>query len=455
VNRIADRITGTLFAQVLGLILLVLVLAEAINIGIIFSLPPPTPVFYTQSEIVQALQGGPQAVKTTDPLAVRVIDRPKLSSNDRPGFVRFREALARDLNLDPNRLVIITQVGSPDSYTFRVVRSAFRVVHNQLTQEGQAREEGFLIAPFKIYLQRQDGNWVEVTPARHSYLEPWQQRVLIWFSLSTLVVAPLCYMFARRLAKPFTLFGAAAERLGRDPKAPPLPLTAGGSAEIRIATAAFNEMQDRLRRYVEDRTTMVGAIAHDLRTPLTRLRFRVESSPEELRAKMTADIDQMEAMIAATLAFVRDTASEPQRSKLELSSLLESVTDDLAETGAHVTFETVERVIISADSLALRRLFSNLLENAVKFGGAARARLSVKDHAAVVEIDDDGPGVPETELERVFAPFYRREPSRSRKTGGIGLGLSVARSIARSHGGDLVLENRPGGGLTARAILPV
>jgi signal transduction histidine kinase len=112
-------------------------------------------------------------------------------------------------------------------------------------------------------------------------------------------------------------------------------------------------------------------------------------------------------------------------------------------------------VVISADSLAIRRLFSNLLENAVKFGGGARARLLVKDQSAVVEIEDDGPGVPDIELERVFAPFYRREPSRSRKTGGIGLGLSVARSIARSHGGDLVLENRPGGGLTARATLPV
>jgi signal transduction histidine kinase len=454
-NRILDRVTGTLFAQVLGLILLVLALAEAINVGIVFSLPPPTPVFYTQSEIVRALTGVRQTTTTPNPLRVRIVDQPQLTSNDRPGFIKFREALARDLNLDPNRLVVITQVGSPDSYTFRVVRSAFRVVHNQLTQEGQAREEGFLIAPFRIYLQRPDGKWAEVTPARHPFLEPWQQRVLIWFGLSILVVAPLCYLFARRLAKPFTLFGAAAERLGRDPNAPPLPLSVGGSAEIRVATAAFNDMQDRLRRYVEDRTTMVGAIAHDLRTPLTRLRFRVEASPEELRAKMTADIDQMEAMIAATLAFVRDASGEPQRSKLELSSLLESVTDDMAETGARVTLEKAERVVISADSLALRRLFSNLLENAVKFGGGARARLLVKDHSAVVEIEDDGPGVPDIELERVFAPFYRREPSRSRKTGGIGLGLSVARSIARSHGGDLVLENRPGGGLTARATLPV
>jgi signal transduction histidine kinase len=315
--------------------------------------------------------------------------------------------------------------------------------------------EGFLIAPFRLDFRQPDGQWVEATPPRREFLEPWQERVLIWFGLSFLAVAPFSYLFARRLASPFTLFAGAADRLGRDPRAPPLPLPISGGAEIRMATKAFNDMQERLKRYVEDRTSMVGAIAHDLRTPLTRLRFRVESAPEDLREKMTADIDQMEAMIAATLAFVRDTASEPKRTPLELSSLLESVTDDMAETGANVRVSNAERVVINADSLALRRLFSNLLDNAVKFGGTARASLFIKDHAAVVEVEDDGPGVPEGELERVFAPFYRREPSRSRKTGGIGLGLSVARSIARSHGGELVLENRPGGGLTARATLPV
>jgi signal transduction histidine kinase len=218
---------------------------------------------------------------------------------------------------------------------------------------------------------------------------------------------------------------------------------------------AFNEMQDRLRRYVEDRTSMVAAIAHDLRTPLTRLRFRVEAAPEEARAKMNSDIDQMEAMIAATLTFVRDANGDPQRTRLELSSLLESVIDDMAETGADVSVEQTQKVVIDADSLALRRLLTNLLENAVKYGLRARARLSVSDRLAQIDIDDDGPGVPALELNRVFDPFYRREPSRSRQTGGIGLGLSVARSIARAHGGDVTLINRPLGGLTARVTLPI
>jgi signal transduction histidine kinase len=446
---ILDRVTGTLFAQVIGLALLVLCLAELINVAIVFSVPPPTPVLYTESEIVQALRTGAPASHATNPLSVKIVSKPHLDANDLPGFHRFQEDVARDLNVDPKRFIITTRMTLAYPFSLGVIRTAMHA----RTPSAAGRPEGVLISPFRLDFQRPDGTWTEVSPARQHMLEPWQFHVLIWFSLSFLGVAPLSYLFARRLARPFALFGEAAERLGRDPRSP--PLTLHGSAEIRTAAAAFNDMQKRLRRYVEDRTTMVGAIAHDLRTPLTRLRFRVESAPEDLRLKMTADIDQMEAMIAATLAFVRDTASEPQRSKLELSSLLESVTDDMAETGADVTLETAERVVINADSLALRRLFANLLENAVKFGGAARARLLVQDHAAVVEIEDDGPGVPDGELERVFAPFYRREPSRSRKTGGIGLGLSVARSIARSHGGDLVLENRPGGGLTARATLPV
>ena len=151
-------------------------------------------------------------------------------------------------------------------------------------------------------------------------------------------------------------------------------MAVSGSSEVVRAAAAFNEMQDRLRRYVDDRTSMVAAIAHDLRTPLTRLRFRIEAAPEEAQAKMTADIDQMEAMIAATLTFVRYAQADPQRTRLELSSLLESIVDDMAETGADVEVKKAEKVVIDADSLALRRLIpTNLIENAIKYGARAAA----------------------------------------------------------------------------------
>jgi signal transduction histidine kinase len=224
---------------------------------------------------------------------------------------------------------------------------------------------------------------------------------------------------------------------------------------VGVAARAFNEMQGRLRRYVDDRTAMMGAIAHDLRTPLTRLRFRIESLPEDQRAKYASDLDQMEEMIAATLAFVRDASRPGERTPLELSSLVESLCDEMAETGRRTEVEPGEKVVLEGDPMALRRLVSNLLENAVKFGGLARARVFTDGGNAVVEIDDDGPGIPPHDTEKVFEPFYRREPSRSRQTGGIGLGLAVVRSIARGHGGDVSLVNRVGGGLTARVQLPL
>jgi two-component system OmpR family sensor kinase len=257
------------------------------------------------------------------------------------------------------------------------------------------------------------------------------------------------------LTAPIRAFAEAAERLGRDPQAPALTLE--GPAEIGGAARAFNDMQERLRRYVEDRTTMIGAIAHDLRTPLTRLAFRLEAgAPEELRAKAAGDIAEMEAMIAAALAFVRDAGRPAARELLELRSLLESIADDMAATGADVMVESGPAVVIHGDPVGLRRLFSNLIVNAVKYGGGrAWASIRQEGERAIVEVEDDGPGLPHVELDRVFEPFYRAERSRSRETGGIGLGLAVVRAVALAHGGEVSLENRHEGGLRARVILPL
>jgi signal transduction histidine kinase len=248
-------------------------------------------------------------------------------------------------------------------------------------------------------------------------------------------------------------FAEAADRLGKDPNAPPLELK--GPAEIGVAARAFNDMQERLKRYVDDRTSMIGAVAHDLRTPLTRLRFHAESAPAALREKMADDISEMDAMVAATLAFVRDATQTGPRARLELHSLLDSVVDGFAEQGRDVRLQPGESVVIEGDSVALKRMFANLIDNAVKFGGLARVDLKVEDGVALVEVEDDGAGLPEDELEAVFEPFRRAEPSRNRDTGGIGLGLTAARSIARAHGGDITLSNRRGGGLKALVSLPL
>ncbi len=185
------------------------------------------------------------------------------------------------------------------------------------------------------------------------------------------------------------------------------------------------------------------------------MRFHIESAPPEIRAKMAADIAQMDAMVADVLAFVRDASQTTAHAKLELSSLLDTVADEFAEMGADVSVQHSERAVVEGDSLALKRMFANLIDNAVKFGGLARAQLHRDEDTVVVDIEDEGPGLPIGDLEGVFEPFRRAEPSRNRDTGGIGLGLTVARTIARAHGGDVILDNRIGGGLLARVRLPI
>lgn len=440
-----QRPTASLFVQLLTLTGLAMVAAQLISLFLIFNLPPPTPDFYRLSEIEQVFKGQRTVFTERKPLELRRLSappRPRMNSRTTP---RITRKLADDLAIPIDTIVI---AGDRNPFSDRRV---FRVLRDRLEREG-VREEHFLIEPFEVAIRQDDGEWLSVRPQPGFGLNPWQQRIALWFVLSALAMAPLTYVFARRLSAPISLFAEAAERLGRDPRAAPLELK--GSTEIDVAVRAFNGMQERLRKYVEDRTAMVAAIAHDLRTPLTRLRFRIEGAPEEQQAKMAADIDQMEEMISATLAFVRDTTRPAERTPLELASLLETLCDEMAETGCETGVEAREAVVIEGDLVGLRRLFANLLENAVKFGGCARVRVSSDATHAIVEIDDDGPGIPASEADKVFEPFYRREPSRSRQTGGIGLGLAVVRSITRAHGGDVALINRAGGGLTARVQLP-
>ncbi len=435
-----------MFVQVLSVILFSLAAVQALAFGVILTLPPPPPVIYRASEIVLALNGGHPVIPDAPPLVVRRAGTPP--------SVRFvghyaRETiqeLGRRLNVPEADIVVANEPPPWMPYP-----GPHRFFHQRLQRGASGHDDHILIAPFQVGWRQADGSWLVAGP-KPVFPNPWQQRILLWFVLSALALVPVAYLFARRLSAPISAFAGAAERLGRDPGAPPLQIL--GPAEIERAAAAFNEMQERLRRYVEDRTAMVGAVAHDLRTPLTRLRFRVESTPEPIRAKMAADIDQMDAMISAALAFVRDATQPAQRIRLELGSLVESIADEMSETGLEVSAESRAPVVIEGDPVALRRLVTNLLDNAVKFGLRARARVYADAGSAVIEVDDDGPGIPVEERERVFEPFHRGEPSRSRETGGAGLGLAVVRSIARAHGGDAELDNRAEGGLRARAHLP-
>jgi signal transduction histidine kinase len=254
--------------------------------------------------------------------------------------------------------------------------------------------------------------------------------------------------------KPLSRLSDAADRFGADVHAPPIAET--GPREVKQAAAAFNRMQRRLRQFILDRTRMLAAISHDLRTPLTRMRLRTEMMDDgEQRAKMLSDLHEMEEMVGATLAFARDeNADEPSR-PLDLASLLETIAADARDMEQPVTLAPCPSIAVLMRPRALKRAIVNIVDNAIRYGGNTELSLTREREEAVIRIADHGPGVSVAERENVLRPFYRCEGSRSRDTGGIGLGLSIASDTINAHGGKLTLSETPGGGLTVEIRLPV
>jgi len=306
---------------------------------------------------------------------------------------------------------------------------------------------------FMISLKLADGSWLNAVIKADPPDTLWRGRFLLGFAATTLITLLLAAWAVTRAVRPLRLFANAAERLGTDMAAP--PLDESGPAEVQKAAHAFNRMQERLRRYVDDRTRMLAAISHDLRTPLTRMRLRAEFvEDEEVQAKMLTDLDEMEAMIGATLAFARDDAKNEERRELDLAKLLSKLSEDAREAGQKATYSGPESASFTGAAIALKRALSNLVDNAMAYGGSAAITLAAHSGQYEISVEDEGPGIPETDRLRVFDPFFRVENSRSRETGGVGLGLSVARDIVQGHGGSISLANRQEGGLRVTVTLP-
>ena len=311
----------------------------------------------------------------------------------------------------------------------------------------------FVQGDFVAAVRVAPGRWITAQPQPEPFPNSWQRRVLLWFLVSFSIVGPIGYLFARRLAAPLEAFAGAAERLGRNPSGAVIALK--GPAEIGRAASAFNQMGARLKRFIEDRTAMVGAISHDLRTPLARMRFRMERAPPELRDGMLNDIGQMEEMISSVLVFIRDASEPSVRERVDLRSILECVVDDAALVGGDAVLDPGDPISVDVDTLGVQRVLANLIDNALKYGDRAHVRMFAEGDEVVAEIADAGPGLPEEELERVFLPFYRSGSARTLNKGGIGLGLAVSRSIARAHGGDVRLAREGERGLRAQLRLPL
>jgi len=298
-----------------------------------------------------------------------------------------------------------------------------------------------------------DGLWLNAISYKAIPPGLWSSQTLLSVGITALALCIISILIANRIARPLQQLALAAEALGRGESLP--PLVSRGPKDIRQLYEAFDRMQIRLRRFIDDRTRMLAAIGHDMRTPLTTLRLRAEFVTDlQIQQKILATVDEMEVMTEAALSFAHSEATAEATRAVDLSALLGSLCDDLAELGHQVSFVEADRINYRCRPDNLKRAVRNLIENALRYAGTASVSLLTSPTSIDIVVEDQGPGIPAAELEQVFAPFYRLEQSRNRQTGGVGLGLSIARAIARHHGGDILLApNNPG--LRATVTLPV
>tara|TARA_R110000765_G_scaffold62695_3_gene121693 strand:+ start:15860 stop:17269 length:1410 start_codon:yes stop_codon:yes gene_type:complete len=297
-----------------------------------------------------------------------------------------------------------------------------------------------------------DGQWLNVGTRFERPPLQWPWASIVSFGITAaIILVSACWFLLTRLTGPLLRVSRAADQLGRGEAVDPLPLI--GPSEVRGLTQAFNRMQARLTRFVADRTRLLAALGHDLRSPLTAMRVRAEMVDEdETRESLVASIEEMQEMVNATLAFARGMASSEAYETVDLGAYLKQLQADMIDG---FTLDTANSISVRLRPQSVRRALRNIIENAQRYGGGADVTFRHDAEYAEIRVADNGPGIPETELEQVFEPFFRLEKSRSRETGGTGLGLSIARTIVRAHGGDVALTNRAEGGLFVTVTLPL
>lgn len=296
-----------------------------------------------------------------------------------------------------------------------------------------------------------DGSWLNFNLFASEHARA--SNTLLSMSLMALAVIAMSLLMARWLTLPIRRIAKAVAMLSPDDPMSAIPET--GPKEVRNLAAAFNAMRRRLADVIMRRTRSLAAVSHDLRTPLTRLKLRLNDvSDPDLQRAIATDIDEMEQMIEATLSYLKGTeTAEPARA-IDLVALIETIIDDARDAGGDAELTAPQRVVVEARLVGLKRAFSNLVGNALRYGTQVRASIETTGYEVIVRIDDNGPGIPEDKLEVVFEPFERLETSRNIETGGVGLGLTIAKANIEADDGTLTLSNRPEGGLRAMARLP-
>ncbi|NWG53422.1 MAG: HAMP domain-containing protein [Hydrogenophilaceae bacterium] len=493
----AKRSRGLPIAAHLALLVaLVFATAFAVTLTIILALPPRPPDVMRSDQIVSDFVTGYRAAAETGraPRSTRMrwavrTGPPPVASLSAAAPVKAE--IAQRLNLPPDKVALTGDFVRRDTLVFRVqrghaehIRQMEVHVATHITREktagapdaptppappsppvvvGAPPEPPVVFAPappnvtllsgFTLAAELPNGRWLVMRQGRNDEEWGWILRAALIVGATLLALTALALWFARRLARPIQTFAAAVQAVGVDPKSG--AVAEEGPRELRNAAGAVNAMAARLRALVADRTQTLATVAHDMRTPLMRLRLAAERSPPDQRERIAKEIAEMEALIASFIAFARDDPTSEKRVRLDLVALLQSVADDQAEAGRDVRLSSAEsRLVIVGQPLGLKRLFTNLIDNAVKYGARADVALRRDGAEAVIDILDGGPGVPAGKREEVFKPFVRLHEHHGDGVSGAGLGLTAARSIARAHGGDVTIEETQQGGLV-RVRLPI
>jgi two-component system osmolarity sensor histidine kinase EnvZ len=306
--------------------------------------------------------------------------------------------------------------------------------------------------PIEIAIQLPEGV-LQIEVPRKRLTSPTTLLFVMWSAGSALVLFVVATLFMRNQVKPIRRLASAAESFGKGRDVP--EFRPAGATEVRQAAAAFARMRDRIRRQIRQRTEMLAGVSHDLRTPLTRMKLQLAMMPDtpEIRG-LLSDVVEMEKMVDEYLAFARGEGTE-RPTVTSITALLEEVVHDAARNGTQVTLETDGELIVPVRPNAFKRCITNIVSNAVHYGKTVAVHAVRYGNTIEITVDDDGPGIPADQRDDVFKPFRRLDPSRNPETGGVGLGLTIARDIVRGHGGDVQLETAPLGGLRARLSLPV
>lgn len=412
----------------------------------------PAPI----SSAAEPSAGPTQSTNAPTSPAPRPMSLPALSGKPVELLTSIAQETAGRLGIDPAQVQATAEVSSHDIDreldTLVVLVSSLPVRFLDVTRS-RMQPDILILRNFHIAIRLTPSRWLVVSQNKGQMSTVRRFRNITMMLVALLLIGGMSLWVARGLIRPLTRLAAAAERLGRERE--PTLIAEMSIPEYASIARTFNEMQLRLKQFVDERTHMLAAIAHDLRTPLTRLRLFAEYVNDKTQQKqLLSNIAEMEAMISSTLAFAGNDAKPEEHIPVDLGALVISLCDNACDAGGQVTYQGPDHAQLPCQPIAMRRALMNVLDNGCKYAENVTVELRDRPDALVVAISDDGPGIPSTHIKQAFAPFQRLEASRNRDTGGTGLGLSIARDVVNGHGGSIHLLPVKPHGLLVQIRLP-